>query len=111
MNKEDIKKGLETCCSICTCDSCPYEIENIRNCSDTLKLDARAYIIKQEHEIERLTEERNKLSETLSKYIKASDKDTLNRLKQYSRCDNFFPDGKWHRYVFVDDIEKLLEEI
>lgn len=111
MNKEDIKKGLETCCSICTCDSCPYEIENIRNCSDTLKLDARAYIIRQEHEIERLTEERNKLSEALSKYIKASDKDTLNRLKQYSRCDNFFPDGKWHRYVFVDDIEKLLEEI
>lgn len=114
MNKEDIKKGLETCCSICTCDSCPYEIENIKNCSDTLKLDARACIIKQEHEIERLTEERNKLSETLSKYIKEIDthvKDTLNRLKQYSRCDNFFPDGKWHRYVFVEDIEKLLEEI
>lgn len=117
MNKEDIKKGLETCCSICTCDNCPYEIEDIRNCSDTLKLDARACIIKQEQEIERLTEERNKLSETLSKYIKASDKeiaahvkDTLNRLKQYSRCDNFFPDGKWHRYVFVDDIDKLLEE-
>lgn len=84
----------------------PYEIEDIRNCSDTLKLDARACIIKQEQEIERLTEERNKLS----KYIKASDKDTLNRLKQYSRCDNFFPDGKWHRYVFVEDIDKFLEK-
>lgn len=37
--------------------------------------------------------------------------DVLNEAKKLSRCDNFFPDGKWHRYVFVDDIDKLLEEL
>lgn len=25
-------------------------------------------------------------------------------------CDNDFMDGKWHRYVFVDDIDGLLKE-
>ena len=37
--------------------------------------------------------------------------DVLNKLKQYSYCDNFFADGKWHRYVMVNDIEKLIEEL
>lgn len=37
--------------------------------------------------------------------------DVLNEVKKLSHCDNFFPDSKWHRYVFVDDIEKLLEEL
>ena len=69
-------------------------------------------------EVKELEAERNRYAETLAKYQMASDKeitahvkDTLNRLKQYSRCDNFFQDGKWHRYVFVDDIDKLLEEL
>ena len=37
--------------------------------------------------------------------------EVLNEAKKLSRCDNFFQDGKWHRYVFVDDIDKLLEEL
>ena len=37
--------------------------------------------------------------------------EVLNEAKKLSRCDNFFPDGNWHRYVFVDDIDKLLEEL
>ena len=37
--------------------------------------------------------------------------EVLNEAKKLSHCDNFFIDGKWHRYVFVDDIEKLLEEL
>ena len=37
--------------------------------------------------------------------------DVLNEVKKLSHCDNFFPDGKWYRYVFIDDIEKLLEDI
>jgi len=37
--------------------------------------------------------------------------DVLNELKKYSYCDNDFMDGKWHRYVFVDDIEKLITEV
>lgn len=120
MNKEDIKKGLETCCSICTCDNCPYEIEDIRSCSDTLKLDARACIIKQEQEIERLTEERNKLSETLSKYIKASDaehvKDTLNRLKGNIKIaiDTYFNKNGGGYYLaedVINDIYELIREV
>lgn len=27
------------------------------------------------------------------------------KLKQRSYCDNCFKDGKWHRYVFVEDID------
>ena len=37
--------------------------------------------------------------------------EVLNEAKKLSHCDNFFTDGKWHRYVFVDDIDKLLEEL
>ena len=33
------------------------------------------------------------------------------KLKKYSYTDNCFTDGKWHRYVFVDDIDKLFEEL
>lgn len=43
--------------------------------------------------------------------IKQAKIDTLNKVKKCSCCDNFFPDSKWHRYVFVDDIDKLIEEI
>ena len=66
-------------------------------------------------EVKELEAERNRYAETLAKYQMASDKEIAahvkDTLKQYSHCDNFFPDGKWHRYVFVDDIEKLLEEL
>lgn len=37
--------------------------------------------------------------------------EVLNEVKKLSHCDNFFTDGKWHRYVFIDDIDKLLEEL
>lgn len=37
--------------------------------------------------------------------------DVLNELKKYSYCDNDFMDGKWHRYVLVDDIDELIKEI
>ena len=84
---------------------------------ERLKSDSRQ-IDELKVEVKELEAERNRYAETLAKYQMASDKeitehvkDTLNRLKQYSRCDNFFQDGKWHRYVFVDDIDKLLEEL
>ena len=32
------------------------------------------------------------------------------KLKKRSYCDNDFMDGKWHRYVFVDEIDELLKE-
>lgn len=43
--------------------------------------------------------------------IKQAQVDVLSKLKTYSRCDNFFKDGKWHRYVFIDDIDELIKEV
>lgn len=43
--------------------------------------------------------------------VKQAKIDTLKKVKKCSCCDNFFPDSKWHRYVFVDDIDKLIEEV
>ena len=43
--------------------------------------------------------------------IKQAQIEVLNRLKKRSYCDNDFMDGKWHRYVFVEDIDKLIEEV
>ena len=92
-------------------------------------------------EIERLKDDYVKLQEQFAQYQMASDKeimaqkkeadkrfesnmkavleiekkqsqiDVLNELKKCSYCDNFFADGKWHRYVLVSDIDKLIEEV
>ena len=32
------------------------------------------------------------------------------KLKKRTYCDNNFMDGKWHRYVFVEEIDELLKE-
>ena len=37
-------------------------------------------------------------------------KEFAEKLKKRSYCDNHFMDGKWHRYVFVDEIDELLKE-
>lgn len=37
-------------------------------------------------------------------------KEFAEKVKKCSYCDNVFMDGKWHRYVFVDDINELLKE-
>ena len=47
----------------------------------------------------------------LNKAVNQAQIDVLCKLKQYSYCDNFFMDGKWHRYVMVNDIDQLIEEL
>ena len=32
------------------------------------------------------------------------------KLKQRSYCDNCFKDGKWHRYVFIEDIDATVKK-
>lgn len=32
------------------------------------------------------------------------------KIKQRSYCDNCFKDGKWHRYVFIEDIDEITKE-
>lgn len=41
---------------------------------------------------------------------KTSRRRVCKKLKKRSYCDNDFMDGKWHRYVFVDEIDELLKE-
>lgn len=136
MNKEDIKKALECCCNSdfkTACRNCLYL--GSPRCNDTLCKDAVNLIIEQENEIERLKDENKencwkcieakrvteedyaKLQEEFANYQIASDKemiaqvkqakiDVLNRLKSLSIYDDNYLDG----YVFIDDIDKLLEE-
>lgn len=138
MNKDDIKKALESCvtyknvdCNNCPC--CPYDGQIL--CQDVLCKDALNLITEQEKKIERLKDENKencwkcieakrvteedyaKLQEEFANYQIASDKemiaqvkqakiDVLNRLKSLSIYDDNYLDG----YVFIDDIDKLLEE-
>lgn len=133
MNKDDIKKALEFCADAFPCEGCAYHDDLM--CTDKLKTDALNVIIEQEQEIERLKAENKencwkcieakrvteedyaKLQEEFANYQIASDKemiaqvkqakiDVLNRLKSLSIYDDNYLDG----YVFIDDIDKLLEE-
>lgn len=71
-------------------------------------------------EIEKLKAENCELTKKLEArltcdFVKTAQKhaqiDILNKAKKCSYCDNDFLDGKWHRYVFVDDIDKLIKEL
>ena len=138
MNIDDIKKGLECCSnpSINSCKDCPYNNNGEFSCCDgEMCKDALNLITEQEKKIERLKDENKencwkcieakrvteedyaKLQEEFANYQIASDKemiaqvkqakiDVLNRLKSLSIYDDNYLDG----YVFIDDIEKLLEE-
>ena len=132
MNKDDIKKAL-TCCKDDCCSFCPHWCE--KGCQYQTLSDALDLITEQEKEIERLKDENKencwkcieakrvteedyaKLQEEFANYQIASDKemiaqvkqakiDVLNRLKSLSIYDDNYLDG----YVFIDDIDKLLEE-
>ncbi len=43
--------------------------------------------------------------------VKQAKIDVLNEAKKCSCCDNFFPDGQWHRFVFVSDIDILIKRV
>lgn len=53
-------------------------------------------------------------NETLNNAIDATFRGAVLRLadkiKQRSYCDNFFKDGKWHRYVFIEDIDDTAQK-
>ena len=48
---------------------------------------------------------------TLNEQVKQAKIDVLNEVKKCSQCDNFFPDGNYHRYVLVSDIDILIKEV
>lgn len=120
MNIDDIKKGLECCSnpSINPCKDCPYNKNgDFSYCNDKILKDTLNLITEQEKEIGELKDDYAKLQELFAQYQMASDKeiraqikqakiDVLNRLKSLSIYDDNYLDG----YVFIDDIDKLLEE-
>ena len=59
-------------------------------------------------------ENRVHVGELLSDAIDATFRGAVLRLaeklKQRSYCDNCFKDGKWHRYVFVEDIDDTAQK-
>lgn len=117
MTNEDIKKALEICVDdYHSCDGCPYD--DVRNCSDTLRIDARTLIIEQEREITQLKDGYARVQELFAQYQMASDKeikaqrrqaqiDVLNKVKSLAIYDDNYLDG----YIFVDDIDKLIAEV
>lgn len=119
MNIDDIKKGLECCIGGEVgegCRKCPYLFNN-NGCNNALCKDTLDFITEQEKKIDQLTEERNRYAETFAKYQMASDKeiitqrkrakiDVLNELKTHGYYDDDYMEG----YVFVSDIDELLEE-
>lgn len=134
MNKDDIKKALESCvtyknvdCNNCPC--CPYDGQIL--CQDVLCKDALNLITEQEKKIEQLTEERNRYAETLAKYQMASDKeiraqikqakiDVLNKLKDYVNqlaCDEYGDSACDTNYITIDidkyeqDIDEMIAEV
>lgn len=126
MNRDNIKKVLALCVDS-ICDDCPYA--DTKDCYNQIKLDARDLIIEQENEIAQLKADNARLATKLGQVLLSIDTvkemntmcsideqrkqakiDVLNELKKYSYCDNDFIDGKWHRYVFVNDIDVLLEK-
>ena len=115
MNKDEIKKALKFCADAFPCEGYAYHDDLM--CTDKLKTDALNVIIEQEQEIEKWKNDYAKLQEQFAQYQMASDKeiiaqrkqakiDVLNELKTHSYYDDDYMEG----YVFVSDIDELLEE-
>lgn len=129
MTKDEIKKALKCCqdYDYDSCADCPYRTHS-ENCTNDILQDALNIITEQEKEIKQLKAEYKQLNTNaeilargvrdlnhenyeLTEKVKQAKIDVLNELKKRSYCDNTFTDGKWHRYVLIDDIDKLIEEI
>ena len=84
---------------ICSGSETNLDVEVCNNCG----MQQADELFERDKEIERLQKE-NEAVETNAV------KEFARKVKKCSYCDNVFMDRKWHRYVFVDDIDKLLNE-
>ena len=96
MTIQNIKKALEICSEDDGCRECPYY--DYHRCDKTLLKDALALITEQ------VVEQNQKYQEQRIKQAKI---DVLNELKTHSYYDDDYMDS----YVFVSDIDELIEEI
>ena len=110
---------------ICSGSETNLDVEVCNNCG----MQQANELFERDKEIERLEAENKRLSAKLGQILLSIDtvkemnamcnideqrkqavKEFAEKVKKCSYCDNVFMDGKWHRYVFVDDIDKLLKE-
>ena len=110
---------------ICSGSETNLDVEVCNNCG----MKQADELFERDKEIERLEAENKRLSGKLGQILLSIDtvkemnamcnideqrkqavKEFAEKVKKCSYCDNVFMDGKWHRYVFVDDIDKLFKE-
>ena len=110
---------------ICSGSETNLDVEVCNNCG----MKQADELFERDKEIERLEAENKRLSAKLGQILLSIDtvkemnamcnideqrkqavKEFAEKVKKCSYCDNVFMDGKWHRYVFVDDIDKLFKE-
>ena len=110
---------------ICSADATNLDVEVCNNCG----MKQADELFERDKEIERLKAENKRLAGKLGQILLSIDtvkemnamcnideqrkqavKEFAEKVKKCSYCDNVFMDGKWHRYVFVDDIDKLFKE-
>lgn len=104
---------------ICSGSETNLDVEVCNNCG----MQQADELFERDKEIERLKAENKQLQEQLNSAnagnVNCSGcglvetnavKEFLRKVKKCSYCDNVFMDGKWHRYVFVDDIDELFKE-
>lgn len=96
MTIQNIKKALEICYKDDGCRECPYY--DYHHCDKALLKDALALITEQVvGQNQRYQEQR----------IRQAKIDVLNELKTHSYYDDNYMEG----YVFVGDIDELIEEV
>lgn len=110
---------------ICSGSEANLDVEVCNNCG----MQQADELFERDKEIAQLKAENKRLSEKLGQILLSIDtvkemnamcnideqrkqavKEFAEKVKKCSYCDNVFMDGKWHRYVFVDDIDKLFNE-
>lgn len=104
---------------ICSASGANLDVEVCNNCG----MKQANELFERDKEIERLKAENKQLQEQLNSAnagnVNCSGcaavetnavKEFARKVKNCSYCDNVFMDEKWHRYVFVDDIDGLLKE-
>ena len=104
---------------ICSGSEANLDVEVCNNCG----MEQADELFERYKEIERLKAENKQLQEQLNSAnagnvnCSGCELVEINAVKAFARkvkncsyCDNVFMDGKWHRYVFVDDIDGLLKE-
>ena len=114
LNAEQVKKALGYCKSpkLTKCDGCPREQED-GHCMYKLNEDALALINSQEQRIKELTEENERLSQSLanSKSILANSKaDTVRQMQERLKAQKF-THKNFGELVYVEDIDQIAKEM